>query len=289
MLERLDPAARTMLSQVGKPWLAAVLASGLTRLPKRPRVRLRLRGFGTSAERLAWAKANGCPWWDGAHAKSKPTMKALVSSSSSNFDMINCNQVLLSILISAPIPRGASDWTGSNDPCALAANGGHLEALQWAREHGTAVQVEPLESMLKAPGTERLKLTHVNLHSMFAFKFNLRSHSTAAHGTKGVRPRRSRRAPGGADVGAAARLPVERVDLLRAAEGGQLAVLKWARANGCKWNKGVGRCKSLKPVSRAPGFSACNRTTTKCFQDLLSIAKCVPTRRCVRLVPSRAG
>jgi hypothetical protein len=25
-----------------------------------------------------------------------------------------------------------------------------------------------------------------------------------------------------------------------AAEGGHLAVLKWARANGCKWNKAVG-------------------------------------------------
>ena len=36
----------------------------------------------------------------------------------------------------APIPRGAPDRTGSNNPCALAAKGGHLEALQWAREHG---------------------------------------------------------------------------------------------------------------------------------------------------------
>ena len=33
MLERLDPMARTMLAQVGRPWLAAVLASGLPRLP----------------------------------------------------------------------------------------------------------------------------------------------------------------------------------------------------------------------------------------------------------------
>jgi hypothetical protein len=33
VLERLDPMARTMLAQVGRPWLAAVLASGLPRLP----------------------------------------------------------------------------------------------------------------------------------------------------------------------------------------------------------------------------------------------------------------
>jgi hypothetical protein len=66
VLERLDPMACTMLAQVGKPWLAAVLASGLPRLPQGVMVRLRLRDFCTSAERLAWAKANGCPWWDGA-------------------------------------------------------------------------------------------------------------------------------------------------------------------------------------------------------------------------------
>ena len=58
VLERLDPTARTMLAQVGRPWLVAVLASGLSRVPKAVRVRLRLKKFCTSGERLAWAKAN---------------------------------------------------------------------------------------------------------------------------------------------------------------------------------------------------------------------------------------
>jgi len=62
VLKRLDPTARTMLAQVGRPWLAAVLASGLSRLPKEVTVQLRLAEFCTSAERLAWARANGCPW-----------------------------------------------------------------------------------------------------------------------------------------------------------------------------------------------------------------------------------
>jgi len=62
VLTRLDPTDRTMLAQVGRPWLAAVLASGLPRLPRGSRLRLRLKEFCTSAERLAWAKANGCPW-----------------------------------------------------------------------------------------------------------------------------------------------------------------------------------------------------------------------------------
>jgi len=62
VLERLEPTDRTMLAQAGRPWLAAVLASGLPRLPKGVRVWLRLMEFCTSVERLAWAKANGCPW-----------------------------------------------------------------------------------------------------------------------------------------------------------------------------------------------------------------------------------
>ena len=90
--KRLDPTSLTMLAQVGRPWLAAVLASGLPRLPKWPRVRLVLGRLCPSAERLAWAKANGCMW-------------------------------------------GFSDSDWWNHPCALAARGGHLEALRWTREH----------------------------------------------------------------------------------------------------------------------------------------------------------
>jgi len=60
VLKRLDPISLTMLAQVGRPWLAAVLSSGLPRVPRGVRVRLRLVEFRTSAERLAWARANGC-------------------------------------------------------------------------------------------------------------------------------------------------------------------------------------------------------------------------------------
>ena len=35
VLERLEPVGRTMLAQVGRPWLAAVLASGWPSLPRR--------------------------------------------------------------------------------------------------------------------------------------------------------------------------------------------------------------------------------------------------------------
>jgi len=42
---------------------------------------------------------------------------------------------------------------------------------------GRAVQVEPMKSMLKAPGIKRLKLEYDEPLSNFAFKFNLRRYS----------------------------------------------------------------------------------------------------------------
>jgi hypothetical protein len=42
---------------------------------------------------------------------------------------------------------------------------------------GRAVQVDPMEFVLKAPGTKRLKLECDKLLSSFAFKFNLRRYS----------------------------------------------------------------------------------------------------------------
>jgi hypothetical protein len=38
-------------------------------------------------------------------------------------------------------------------------------------------------------------------------------------------------------VGARERLPVGQTDVLRAAKGGHLEMLKWARENGCPWNE----------------------------------------------------
>jgi hypothetical protein len=61
VLKRLDPTSLTMLAQVWRPWLTAVLASGLPEFPRGVWVRIRLRAFctSTSIERLAWARAGG--------------------------------------------------------------------------------------------------------------------------------------------------------------------------------------------------------------------------------------
>ena len=64
MLPRLEPADRAMLGQVGSAWRAMVVAC--TREPRaglKGGVPLKVTVFvAGSVERLAWAKANGCPW-----------------------------------------------------------------------------------------------------------------------------------------------------------------------------------------------------------------------------------
>jgi len=42
---------------------------------------------------------------------------------------------------------------------------------------GKAVQVDPVKSTLKPPGTTRLKLKYDKLLSSFSFKFNLRRYT----------------------------------------------------------------------------------------------------------------
>jgi len=76
-------------------------------------VRHKVTDFCTSVERLAWAKASGCPW---------------VARTCSFVAMGGHLEVL----------RWARDhgcpW--GLRTCACAASGGHLEVLQWMREQG---------------------------------------------------------------------------------------------------------------------------------------------------------
>jgi hypothetical protein len=46
--------------------------------------------------------------------------------------------------------------------------------------YGKAVQIDPIKRTLKAPGTERLKLTYDKVLSSFAFEFNMRRYTTAS-------------------------------------------------------------------------------------------------------------
>ena len=113
----------------GRPWLSAVLASGLQRLPKRARVRL--RAFCTSADRLAWAKANGCSW-EVPHWPPPP------HPGTGRITLLprcwgrapGCSARGIRLQWAREI---GCAW---NANAAYAAEVGHLAVLQWAREHG---------------------------------------------------------------------------------------------------------------------------------------------------------
>ena len=119
--QHLDPIDRTYIAQAGSACRVAVVASDL---PRAGWSRLEvgntvwqathvLREFCTSVERLAWAKASGCPWV--ARTCALPARDGYLH-----------------------VLRWAREhgcpW--DEGTCAWAAKGGHLELLQWAREHG---------------------------------------------------------------------------------------------------------------------------------------------------------
>ena len=62
MLPQLDPTDIAMFARVGPASRAVVVASGLPRAGVGEGVPLHLEEFCRTVERLAWAKANDCPW-----------------------------------------------------------------------------------------------------------------------------------------------------------------------------------------------------------------------------------
>ena len=61
VLPRLDSTDLALFGRVGPASRAAVVASGLPRAGETEGVPFQLNPFVGSVERLAWAKANGCP------------------------------------------------------------------------------------------------------------------------------------------------------------------------------------------------------------------------------------
>ena len=62
VLTRLDPMDLAMLGRVDEASRAAVVSSGMPRGGASGGVPLKLSHFCGSVERLAWARANECPW-----------------------------------------------------------------------------------------------------------------------------------------------------------------------------------------------------------------------------------
>ena len=140
VLPLLDPADVAVLAQVGRPWLAAVLASELPRAGKEGAAPLKLAEFVGSVERLAWAKANGCPWteltcaliakggllellrWAREHGCPWDEATSECAAAGGHLDVLQWAR--------------AQEGPLSADVCGFAAEGGHMQLLQWAREQG---------------------------------------------------------------------------------------------------------------------------------------------------------
>jgi hypothetical protein len=147
VLRHLDPIDRTFLAQAGSACRVAIKDSEFPREGTRRVVQgtwvlvvtHRFVKFVTSVERLAWARANGCPWVgymsriiarDGrldvlrwARAQGCPWHVGTTEGAAQGG-----NLEVLKWLHEHGCP-----WdTGT---CSRAAEGGHLEMLQWAREH----------------------------------------------------------------------------------------------------------------------------------------------------------
>ena len=124
VLRRMDPIDRTFLAQTGRACRAVAAASDLPRAGTREEVlegrsvwvvTHKLREFCTSVERLAWAKASGCPW---------VSLTCALAARGGRLHVLRWAREH-----GSPCP-----WDAYT--CACAARGGHLEVLKWAREHG---------------------------------------------------------------------------------------------------------------------------------------------------------
>ena len=114
VLSRLDPTDCALLAQVGKPWLAVVVANNLPRAGQGgDAMPLQLEDFFGTEKRLAWAKDNGCQW-----------------------DEVTCARIARSGQLEVLKWARALDCPWDEATCGYAAYGGYLEVLQWAREHG---------------------------------------------------------------------------------------------------------------------------------------------------------
>ena len=139
------------------------------------RVDLRLCRGGGHLEVLQWARANGAPW-----------------------DEDTCTAAARTATWRCSSGRERTDVRGDEGLAAVAASGGHLEVLQWARANGCSVGQCDLRARRgwRPPGGAAVGASE-----------------RRSVGRGDLRRCRARRPPGGAAVGASERRSVGRDDL----------------------------------------------------------------------------
>ena len=153
VLTRLDPTDLVLFGQAGRACRAAVVAFGVPQEEVNINddsddsegaegglLLLRVRDFVGSVERLAWAKARGCPWvdricaWAARHGHLKVLKWAWERRCP--WDNLTCAWAALNGHLEVPqwARQHGCDWT--RQTCLSAAFGGHLDVLRWSHEHG---------------------------------------------------------------------------------------------------------------------------------------------------------
>jgi hypothetical protein len=250
ILARLDSTDRAVVAQVGKPWLAAVAVaagvdSGLPPLPRAGKsagVPLLVGDFVGSETRLAWAKANGCPWtaatsrrvarggrlevmvWAWAHNIPCGRRTCVAAASKGHLGVLTW------------LRQRGCPW--SERTCAVAAAGGHLEVLIWARQHGCEWNSDVSAVAAQDGHWEVLRWAWEH-----GCEWHKRTCAVAAlHGHLEVLQwAREHGCEWDSETCAVA------------AGAGHLAVLRWARENGCPWKENLDHYPDLDCCALAAG------------------------------------
>ena len=212
VLERLDRVDRALLGRAGSAVRTAVKRSGLPRVggsAEGPRVGI--AAFCQSLSSFVWAVANGCAW------------QRVVTEKMAEYGHVDTCATLakgghLEVLQWAR--EHGCLW--NEGTCEFAAEGGHLEVLQWAREHGC--RWDAVTCRLAAKGGHQEMLQWAREHGCPWDSSTC--HSAAADGQletlKWAREHDC---------------PWSWATCANAASSGHVEVLQWAREHGCQWNK----------------------------------------------------
>jgi hypothetical protein len=139
VLPALDATALALLARVGRGWRAAVASSGLPCAGITEGVPLRVTEFCRTVERLAWAKANGCPWGERTCAlAARGGQNEVLKWARENHFPWGCSTCAYAALgghLNELMWARENNCPWNERMCARAAEGGHLDVLMWAREH----------------------------------------------------------------------------------------------------------------------------------------------------------
>jgi len=139
VLPALDPTALALLARVRRGWHAVVVSSGLPCAGITEGAPLRVTEFCGTVDRLAWAKANGCPWneWTCVLAARGGGIEVLKWARVHHcpWDSRTCASAAAGGHLDVLTWAREHHYPWSESTCAQAAVGGHLDVLMWAREH----------------------------------------------------------------------------------------------------------------------------------------------------------